>query len=67
MASYDWITIEKPEDYEQLLELLDGEFEPRRIVKRLKAKITSRVTAVLVEHDYIDKDVSAVLTPPSFR
>ena len=61
MASYDWITIEKPEDYEQLLELLDGEFEPRRIVKRLKAKITSRVKAVLVEHDYIDKDYRSTL------
>ena len=34
--------------YEQLLGLLDGEFEPRRIVKKLKAKITSRVKAVLV-------------------
>ena len=40
MASYDWSKSEKPEDYEQLLGLLDGEFEPRRIVKKLKAKIT---------------------------
>ena len=61
MASYDWIKIEKPEDYEQLLGLLDGEFEPKRIVKRLKAKITNRVKAVLVEHDYIDKDYRSTL------
>lgn len=61
MASYDWINIEVPEDYEQLLGHLDGEFEPKRIVKRLKTKITSRVKAVLVEHDYIDKDYRSTL------
>ncbi len=60
MASYDWINIEKPEDYEQLLGL-DDEFEPRRIVEKLKAKITSRVKAVLVEHDYVDKDYRSTL------
>ena len=36
--------------------MLDGDFEPTRIVKKLKANITSRVKAVLVEHDYLDKD-----------
>ena len=56
MASYDWIKIDKPKDYEQLLRLLDGEFGPNRIVEKLRVSITSRVKAVLVEHDYVDKD-----------
>ena len=56
MAFYDWIKIDKPSDYEQLYCVLDGDFEPKRIVKKLKASITSRVKAVLVEHDYLDKD-----------
>ena len=56
MAFYDWIKIDKPSDYEQLYCVLDGDFEPTRIVKKLKANITSRVKAVLVEHDYLDKD-----------
>ncbi len=60
MPSYDWINIEKPDDYEQLLGL-DGEFEPTRIVAKLKANITSRVKAVLVEHDYVDKDYRSTL------
>ena len=56
MASYEWIKIDKSRDYERLMRLLDGEFEPRHIVSKLKANITSRVKAVLVEHDYVDKD-----------
>ena len=56
MASYDWIKIDKPEDYERLLQLLDGEFGPDRIVKKLKVSITNRVKAVLIEHNYVDKD-----------
>ena len=56
MAFYDWIKIDKPSDYEQLYCVLDGDFEPTRIVKKLKANITCRVKAVLVEHDYLDKD-----------
>ena len=60
MPSYDWIKIEKPEDYEELLGL-DDEFEPTRIVAKLKVNITSRVKAVLVEHDYVDKDYRSTL------
>ena len=56
LASYKWIKIDKPSDYGQLLRLLDGEFHPTRIVEKLKASISSRVKAVLVEHDYLDKD-----------
>ena len=56
MASYNWIKIDKPKNYERLLRLLDSEFEPKRIVAKLKSSITSRVKAVLVEHDYLDKD-----------
>ena len=61
MASYDWIKIDKPKDYEQLIRLVGGEFEPRRIVEKLKASITSRVKAMLVEHDYLDKDYRSTL------
>ena len=61
LASYDWIKIDKPRDYERLLPLLDDEFEPSRIVEKLEASITSRVKAVLVEHDYVDKDYRSTL------
>ena len=61
MASYDWVKIEKPEDYDELLGLLDGEFQPGHIVEKLKTKITSRVKAVLVEYDYVDKDYRSTL------
>ena len=61
MASYNWIRIDKANDYKRLLRLLDGEFEPKRIVEKLKASITSRVKAVLVEHDYLDKDYRSTL------
>ena len=61
MPSYDWIEVSRPEDYEQLLELLDGVYEPSLIVKKLKSKITSRVRAVLVEFDYVDKDYRSTL------
>ena len=47
MASYDWIKIERPDGYVQLLGLLDGVFEPGNIVTKLQAKITSRVKAAL--------------------
>ena len=60
MGSYEWVDVAKAEDYEQLLEL-DDEFEPTRIVEKLKTKITSRVKAVLVEHDYVDKDYRSTL------
>ena len=61
LASYDWIEIDRPEDYGQLLERLDADYEPERIVEKLKAKITSRVKAVLVEYDYVDKDYRSTL------
>ena len=56
MASYNWVDIAKPADYGRLLRMLDAEYEPRRIVDKLKTSITSRVKAVLVEYDYVDKD-----------
>ena len=61
MASYEWIKIDEPTHYKRLLRLLDDEFEPTRIVEKLEASITSRVRAVLVEHDYLDKDYRSTL------
>ena len=61
LASYDWIEINRSGDYGQLLERLDDDYQPERIVEKLKAKITSRVKAVLVEYDYVDKDYRSTL------
>ena len=61
LASFDWIKITRPKDYGRLLRLLDDEFEPKRIVEKLEASISSRVKAVLVEHDYLDKDYRSTL------
>ena len=56
MASYDWIDIQAPEDYDRLVDVLDPEFDPERIAQRLKSQVTERAKGVLVEHGYVDKD-----------
>ena len=56
MASYDWINITAPEDYDRLAKILDPEFDPKEILHRLKSQVTNTVKAVLVEHGYVDKD-----------
>lgn len=56
MSAYDWIKITKPEDYDQLAQILDSEFEPKRISDQLQDAITDQVKAVLIEHSYVDKD-----------
>ena len=56
MSSYDSIVIETNNDYEQLNEVLDKEFNPKEIAKDLKSQITSKVKTLLVEHGYVDKD-----------
>ena len=55
-GGYTWIAIDSPDDYDELVGILDVEFDPGRIVRDLKSNISSEVSAVLVEHDYIDKD-----------
>ncbi|MXY47670.1 MAG: hypothetical protein F4Y38_00080 [Gemmatimonadetes bacterium] len=56
MASYDWIEIQGPQDYDQLIEVLDPEFGPKKISQHLKLEVTAAVKGVLVEHGYVDKD-----------
>ena len=55
-GGYTWLEIDSPEDYDRLVDILDGEFEPDAIAWELKHNISGEVNAVLVEHDYIDKD-----------
>ncbi len=61
MARYEWINIDSPDDFEQLQDRLDSDFDPERIAKKLKASITDRIKAVLLEHNYTDKDYSSAI------
>ena len=56
LESYTWLEIGSPEDYDRLVGILDVEFDPKTIAWELKHNISSEVSAVLVEHDYVDKD-----------
>ena len=56
MASYDWIDLETPDDYDRLIGVLDPEFELKKISQRLKLEVTAAAKGVLVEHGYVDKD-----------
>ena len=56
MASYDWIDVQAPQDYDRLVEVLDAEFDPNRIAQSLKFQVTAAAKGVLVEHGYVDKD-----------
>ncbi len=56
MATYDWIELQDPEDYDRLVDVLDPEFDPKGIAQRLKTQLTHAAKGVLVEHGYVDKD-----------
>ena len=56
MASYEWIKLETPEDYDRLIDVLDPEFDPKGIARRLKTQLTDAAKGVLVEYGYVDKD-----------
>ena len=56
MTRYDWLEIGRPNDYQRLVQLLDGEFAPDVIRKQLQNQITGAVKFVLIEHGYVDKD-----------
>ena len=55
-GSYAWLDINSPEDYDRLVDILDVEFGPKAIAWELKNNLSSEVSGVLVEHDYVDKD-----------
>ena len=56
MASYNWIDLQTPEDYDSLIGVLGPEFDPKCIAESLKSEVTAAVKGVLVEHRYVDKD-----------
>ena len=56
MASYDWIDLQTPEDYDRLMGVVDPEFDPKYIAESLKSEVTAAAKGVLVEHGYVDKD-----------
>ena len=56
MSSYDWLKITASEDYDRLAEKLDDEFQPKCIADQLQRGITGAVSAILIEHGYVDKD-----------
>ena len=56
MASYDWIDIQAPQNYDSLVGILDTEFDPKEIAQRLKSQVTDDAKGLLVEHGYVDKD-----------
>ena len=60
-GGYAWLEIDSPDDYDRLVDILDVEFEPEVIAWKLKNNISSEVSGVLVEHDYIDKDYRSTL------
>ena len=56
MASYDWIDLQSPQDYDRLVDVLASEYDPKGIAQRLKSQLTHAAKGVLVEHEYVDKD-----------
>lgn len=56
MSGYDWVSIGSAADYDKLVPLLDGDFDPATVVGRLKDGIRDTVAGILIEREYIDKD-----------
>ena len=56
MASYDWIDLQTPQDYDRLVRVLDAEYDPQGIARSLKSQVTAAAEGMLVEHGYVDKD-----------
>ena len=56
MGSYEWIDLGQADGYDRLVQTLDPEFDPSRIVQLLQAQLTTAAKGVLVEHGYVDKD-----------
>jgi len=53
---YRWIPIETDSDFEKIADGMAADYEPKRVIKRLKEGISLAVRAVLVEEEYVDKD-----------
>jgi hypothetical protein len=56
VSDYKWIPIKSQADYDQLTPLLDADFQPEAVVRKLKEGIRETVAGILIEYGYIDKD-----------
>lgn len=56
MSSYSWITIGVPDDYDQIVAIVDPVFDPKSVAVALRNAISPGVKGVLIETGYIDKD-----------
>lgn len=53
---HNWLKLESTDDIAKIAELIDAEFDPETVAQRLQEGISSRVAAILIEYNYIDKD-----------
>lgn len=53
---YTWIKIEKTEDFDQLVDAIGQEYNPKKVANTIKSDISAAVRRVLIEHNYADKD-----------
>lgn len=54
---YHWISIEEPEDYDELTSLIDPfDYGTGEVARWARTNLTSDVGGVLVEYPYVDKD-----------
>src|SRR6266571_4405170 len=53
---YSWMPLASPADLAQLTKHVSAEYGHDRVADRLAAAMSSAVKAVLIEHNYIDKD-----------
>lgn len=56
MSGYTWVSIGSAADYDKLVSILDPDFQPATVVRKLKEGIRDAVTGILIESEYIDKD-----------
>jgi hypothetical protein len=53
---YTWIAINSAADLDALLTEISAEYDPQGVIKKLNTGLSGAVKAILVEHNYIDKD-----------
>ena len=56
MASYEWLNLNNDNSYDQLVGLLDSDFNPRNIADILIEQVSSATEGMLIEYGYVDKD-----------
>lgn len=53
---YKWIEISDPSSYQQLVDSVPADYQPKTVAKRLGECLTDSVKGVLIETGYVDKD-----------